>query len=128
MALVIVDMNEFLLVVAAVVAAGTTRAVGTGTAVATHGATSAIATGTGTAVAAVAVATAIARTTVAATLATLVVTLGLLLQGTHRQAELAGLLVNLDKLDGDLVALVQTAGLHVGEAVPADFADVHKEG
>ena len=36
--------------------------------------------------------------------ATLLIAFGLLLQCTHRQAELTGLLVNLNELDSDLIA------------------------
>ena len=113
-----------LLVVATVVTAGTTRTVRTGTAVvATTHRTRTV--GTGTTVTTVAVATG-TGTTGAATLATLVITLGLLLQGAHRQAELTGLLINLDELDSNLVALMQACGLHVGKTIPADFADMQQ--
>ena len=125
-ALVVVGVEmSGLLVVATFVTAGTARTVGTGTAVVatTHGAVTAT-VGARTTVATVS-ATVATGTTVAA-LATLVITLGLLLQGAHRQTELAGLLVNLDELDSDLVALMQAAGLHVLEAVPADLADVQQ--
>ena len=73
-----------LLVVATVVTAGTTGTVGTGTAVATV-ATRTRTIGTRTTVATVVAIATGTGTTIATTLATLVITLGLVLKGTHRQ-------------------------------------------
>ena len=60
----------------------------------------------------------------AGTSLTLHVAFGLGLEGAHRQAVLAGLLVDLDELDGDLVALLEAAGGHVGQALPGNLGDV----
>ena len=95
-------LSRGLIVVTTVVTAGTARAVGTGTAGTVATRTRAV--GTRTTVATVAITTG-TGTTGATTLATLVITLGLVLEGAHRQAELTGLLINLDELDSNLVAL-----------------------
>ncbi len=45
---------------------------------------------------------------------------------THAEAEFARLLIDLDELHLHFIAFLQAAGLHVFEAVPADFADVEQ--
>ena len=90
-------------------------AFGTGTTI-TTGTTVAITTGTAVTLTAWAAGCAL----------TLDVAFGLGLKRTHRQAELAGLLVDLDQLDLDLVALLEARCLHVFETLPRDLADVEQ--
>ena len=120
----IVQYNESLLVVATFVAvivvAGTIVTSRRAVAVTARSIAAAIAVAT----IAIAVTATITTRTAVATL--LFVALGLLLQGTHRQAVLAGLLINLNELDCHLVALMQAACLHVGKALPANLADVEQ--
>ncbi len=54
------------------------------------------------------------------------VALGLLHQGTHRQTELAGLLIDLDEFDVNFITFLETRGSHVFEAFPGDFRDVEQ--
>ena len=59
-----------------------------------------------------------ARTLATGSALALYVSFGLGLKGTHREAVLAGLLIDLDELHLYGIALLETGGLHVFEAVP----------
>ena len=88
------------------------------TARAAWSAVAAFATGTVTILPAGTVAAFTARTIATGSALALYVSFGLGLKGTHREAVLAGLLVDLDELHLYGIALLETGCLHVFEAVP----------
>ena len=98
--------------------------VATGTTVAAFATLTTLAAQTTVAVTAGTVATFAARTALAGL--RLHIAFGLGKQGTHGEAVFAGLLVDLDEFDSDLVALFEAGSGHVGETLPGDLGDVEE--